>query len=132
MKSYEVDGKKYKQKPLTPYQLVKLLDIFDDMKIENIGEMKTVDFIRAFAARMGDILAIILIKEDGAFVEIETADELQKTVGMDVLVEMIEDFFTFNGIIQLFGMMSRIKVQLPKSPVPIETKETGLSKPAGA
>ena len=132
--SYEIDGKKYSQKPLVLGQVQQLIAFLKDKQTmfpKNLTPWSVIEFL---GDEICEGIAIVL-REDGRHLkdkDVETlAKEIKFSIEPETMFKVIEDFFDCNPIAsvieRLAGNINRIAEKMGiglKKPSPSSVKET--------
>lgn len=116
--TYNIDGKKFIQKPLVLGQLRQLLSILKTVEIP--GDANAVGLIDAFGDRLQEVLAVILTEEGTSLKDKNIAavsEMLSFCMTPETALQAIEDFFTCNPVSSLLerltGAMGKVAANLP-------------------
>lgn len=100
-KKYNINGKTYVQKSLVLGQWEQLIPLLDKF---NFAEFTAAGIIREMSSEIYQALAIVLIPEGIRIKNKDIAalaDEFAEEMPLEILMEILEDFFLFNRISSL-------------------------------
>jgi len=114
---YEFGGKVYVQNKLVWGQVKQLSTVVKDISFE--GELTVQYLIDLLGDKLSSALAIVLVEEGKSLKDKDIAvlsEEIENTIPVDVLFQVIEDFFICNPIAflleKLSGMMEKVNTNL--------------------
>ena len=114
---YEFGGKVYVQNKLVWGQVKQLSFVVKDISFE--GELTVQYLIDLLGDKLSSALAIVLVEEGKSLKDKDIAvlsEEIENTIPVDVMFQVIEDFFTCNPIASLLerltGMMEKVNTNL--------------------
>ncbi|HBE45742.1 MAG TPA: hypothetical protein DDW17_09975 [Deltaproteobacteria bacterium] len=117
---YEINGKRWIQKPLVIGQVKQLISIIGHLKIP--GNIDIPGLIALLGEELPRVIAIILTPEGMSLreKEIDTLEkELEETLYIETAIQVIEDFFDLNPIAlsleRLTGAIEKIQSQMIQS-----------------
>jgi len=131
---YEIDGKKYFQKPLVLGQIRQLLAILKNIKIQSSGPNQ---FLLEMGDQVPEFLAIVLIEEGKSPKDKnlkELAAEIEFAIDPDMAIRMIEDFFDCNptaSFLERIGNLGKMISAKIKQPAPGTGSKSSPSSSAG-
>ena len=114
---YEFGGKVYVQNKLVWAQVKQLSTVVKDISFE--GELTVQYLIDLLGDKLSSALAIVLVEEGKSLKDKDIAvlsEEIENTIPVDVMFQVIEDFFICNPIAflleKLSGMMEKVNTNL--------------------
>lgn len=126
-KTYEINGKKYTQRPLVLGQVRQLLNLLKDTTIPtDAGALALID---ALGDKLPNAIAIVL-NEDGMSLKnrdiSSLAEEFEFSVTPDVALEVIDHFFVLNPIASLLSRIGNMveKIGTEMTPTKEESEAT--------
>ena len=101
-KTYEIEGKKYVQRPIVLGQLRLLMPILAGIEIRT---WSAAELISTISARLPDALAVVLVEEGAGLKEAMGPESLEKRSSVlewsltpETAIEVAEDFFAVNRV----------------------------------
>jgi hypothetical protein len=127
MKSYNINGKTYTQKPLVIGQVADMKNLIAGIQIVDLSPL---GIIQSLGDKLPMALAVVLIPE-GAKVKnrdlLAIAEEMEENLDIDTALEMAADFLSFNPLSSISsksrGLIDKVWQMMPK-----RDKETGSSR----
>lgn len=113
MFEYEINGKKYYQKPLVLGQVGQLTELLNEISLPS--NLSITGLIIAFGNRLAKALSIVLIPEGKALKEknlSEIEDEFGTTATIEIAFKVIEDFLDCNQLSFVFGRITGLMGKL--------------------
>jgi hypothetical protein len=99
---YEINGKKYIQKPLVIGQIKQIAGLLNDFQMKEAPS--TMDFISALGDKLPNFFAIILVEEGKSPKDKDLnlmAKELEQC-SLETAIKVIDDFFSCNPLYLVF------------------------------
>jgi hypothetical protein len=99
---YEINGKKYIQKPLVIGQIKQIAGLLDDFQMKETPS--TMDFISALGDKLPNFFAIILVEEGKSPKDKDLnlmAKDLEQC-SLETAIKVIDDFFSCNPLSLVF------------------------------
>jgi hypothetical protein len=132
MFEYEINGKKYIQKPLVWGQVRQFQSLLKEVVWPT--EFTIVTFMEVFSDQLPQFAAII-VSEEGKLLKEKNIDgltvEFEEFLDIGTSVKMVEDFFDCNPIDSILkslsGMMRKVVEALPKKSVEIQSNISAVS-----
>lgn len=113
MFNYEINGKRYFQKPLVLGQVGQLTELLKEISLP--ANLSIAGLITAFGDKLAKALAIVLIPEGKALKEKnlqELEDELGAAATIEIAFKVIEDFLDCNQLSFVFGRITGLMGKL--------------------
>lgn len=107
VKTYEIDGTTYEQRPMVLGQIRQLMSVLQGLKIPADGG--SLQVIAALGGRLGEALAVVLTEQGKSLRGKDLAalaTELEFTISPDQTIDVVEDFFTCNPIASLLQRLT--------------------------
>lgn len=122
-KTYEINGKKYTQRPLV---LAQVLDLADHLQEMEITRMDPISIIKTIGPKLPRTMAIILIPE-GVAIEEKNLDALEKEfaltrLDLEAALAVADDFLSCNRLASISAKIRGIMMEM------IETATETLSE----
>ncbi len=129
--TYEIDGRKFIQRPLVLGQLRQLLSVLKTVEIP--GDANAVGLIDACGDRLPEALAIVLTEEGSSLKDkniAALADMLSFSVTPELALQVIEDFFSCNPVSSLLERLTGTIARATANLTPIGSMASSLSSAA--
>jgi hypothetical protein len=113
---YEINGKKYIQKPLVIGQIKQIAGLLNDFQLKETPT--TMDFISALGDKIPNFFAIVLVEEGKSPKDKDLnlmAKELEQC-SLETAVKVIDDFFSCNPLSLVFQKVGGWAKTLTKAP----------------
>jgi len=123
---YEIDGRKFVQRPLVWGQIRQLLSVLDGVEFRQ--GMTTLELIKLLGDKIPDALSVVLTEQGQSIREKDLtalADFLGFSTPVETVVTVIEDFFDCNPT---GSYLEKVNEALGKVGMTMKTKETSLTE----